>query len=323
MGFLFAQQGKMDDATKWYAQAVALNSQSCLANYAYAVSLFKGRLDDDAGARAEQSLRAAIKIQPDFAPAYSALGWLLATRHKDLQEAYTMVLTSTSLEPGDLHYRLTAVHVLEVMNRTDDAVRVAQLAVGMAKTPAEQVEAESVLMNAQQYQGFQQQAQERAEAFKKEQANVVTASPSSQPDLSNTPARQPSAPDQNSDHPPVLQHRDASAPAASPRLPAAAVVDTHPARPELLPTRKALQGTIAEATCHSVSTLEIALSTPTGTLQLFSDNYFTVAYNALNYTPEKILNPCTDLKGRHASVTYHPTKGQANQGEVLEIGLSR
>ena len=150
MGFLCSQQGKSDEAMKWYSQAVALNSQSYLANYFYAVSLFKGKPDDTSAAQAESSLRLAIKIAPDFAPAYAALGWLLASRHKDLEEAYMQALDAVRLEPGNVHYRLNAAQVLTLMGRGDDAVRVAKYASSMAKTPEERDEALMVLSNAQQ-----------------------------------------------------------------------------------------------------------------------------------------------------------------------------
>jgi tetratricopeptide (TPR) repeat protein len=83
MGQLYAQQNQTDEANKWYSQAVALNSQSYLANYYYATNLLKGRLDDDLAAKAESSLRTAIRINPEFAPAYEALAYLLASRHRE------------------------------------------------------------------------------------------------------------------------------------------------------------------------------------------------------------------------------------------------
>ena len=107
MGFLCTQQGKMDEANKWYSQAVALNSQSYLAHYYYAVNLLKGKLDDDSASKAESSLRAVIKINPGFAPAYDALGWLLAIaprksaeKPERLNEAHLMALAAVSLDPG-------------------------------------------------------------------------------------------------------------------------------------------------------------------------------------------------------------------------------
>jgi tetratricopeptide (TPR) repeat protein len=116
MGFIFAEQGKMDEATKWYSQAVALNSQSFLANYYYAVNLFKGMLDDDSAAKAESSLRAAIKIAPDFAPAYDALAYLLASHYKNWAEAYRMAFTALTLEPGNDSFRLNADKLAAILH---------------------------------------------------------------------------------------------------------------------------------------------------------------------------------------------------------------
>ena len=124
----------MEEATKWYGQAVGLNSQSYLANYYYAANLAKGRPDDNSAAKAESCLRAAIKIAPDFAPAYSMLAWLMASRHENLEEAHMLALTATTLEPGSVSYRLNTATVLEFMGRGDDAVRVAKAASDMAKT---------------------------------------------------------------------------------------------------------------------------------------------------------------------------------------------
>ena len=117
----------MEEATKWYAQAVGLNSQSYLANYYYAASLVKGRPDDNSAAKAESCLRAAIKIAPDFAPAYSMLAWLMASRHENLEEAHRIALAANTLEPGNVSYRLNTATVLEFMGRGDDADEVRRL----------------------------------------------------------------------------------------------------------------------------------------------------------------------------------------------------
>jgi tetratricopeptide (TPR) repeat protein len=325
MGFLLSQQGKMEEATKWYSQAVALNSQSCMANYFYAVSLLKGSLDNQAAAQAESSLRAAIKIAPDFAPAYSALGWLLATRRQNFDEAFRMTLTAVSLEPGNVQYRLNSAQVLEIMGRADDAVRVAKIAYDMAKTPEELTQALTVLSNAQQYKDFQDRVKEREEASKKARADAI-ASASDYPGQ-NTPAvtltpKRP-APGEESDQPPLLRHRDEAPGGNAPTVSPGAVLSAHPTRPELLPARQVAEGTIKDARCSGGATLEFNLDSTKGVLHLYTDQYLKIPYYALNFTPQGILNPCTDIKGLHARVTYHPVKGQPNQGEVVEIVLTR
>src|SRR5579864_7552551 len=69
-----------------------------------------------------------------------------------LDEAYTMTVQAVGREPGNVHYRVRAVEVLERQQRPDDAVRVATLAVSMAKTPEEQQAASAALAGAQQFQ---------------------------------------------------------------------------------------------------------------------------------------------------------------------------
>jgi len=325
MGFIFAQQGKMDEATKWYSQAVALNSQSFLANYYYAVNLFKGTLDDDSAAKAESSLRAAIKIAPDFAPAFDALGWLLASRHKNLEEAYRMTLAAVSLEPRDIHHRLTSAQVLKMMGRGDDAVRVTEFAVSMAKTPDEQAEARAALLNAQQYQEYQKKVKEQQDAFSRTQSKTAPVaasqtSPSGQPGPGGQAV---SGSGQAPTEAPKLGHRDEALPGAQ-RMPSSAPPPSvHAPRPELLATRKVAEGIISEAQCSRPATLEIRLESKAGVMQLYSDNFFQVPYSALNFTPKGSLNPCTDIKGWHARVTYHPAKGEAKQGEIVAVGLAK
>src|SRR5579864_4205278 len=67
-----------------------------------------------------------------------------------LDEAYTMTVQAVGREPGNVHYRVRAVEVLERQQRPDDAVRVATLAMSMAKTPEEQQAASAALAGAQE-----------------------------------------------------------------------------------------------------------------------------------------------------------------------------
>jgi tetratricopeptide (TPR) repeat protein len=321
MGFVFAEQGKMEEANKWYSQAVALNSQSYLANYYFAVSLFKGTLDEDSAGKAESSLRAAIKIAPDFAPAYEALAWLLTKRHANLEEAYRMAVTAVNLEPGNVQYRTNAARVLEVMGRGDDAVRVAQFAVSMAQTPQEQADALAVLSRAQQYQEQEKKLKEQEEAFSKAQSEAATvrASQTSRSEQPGPTSQAVSGSGHASATPTTLRQRNEALPGD--KLMPAAAMSLHAPRPELLAIRKMAEGIIEDAKCSSASTLEIKLKSTAGVMQLYSDNYFKIPYSALNFTPKGILNPCTDIKGWHARITYRPAKGQATQGEMGAVGL--
>lgn len=154
LAYLALQQNNAAEAEKWSAQALALNPESYRANYYYAWSLLRqGTADPAKAAKAEQSLRAVIKYNPDFVPAYDSLAYVLVFEggKEKLDEAYMMTLQAVTREPGNMQYRLRAVEVLERQHRADDAVRVATLAVSMAKTPQEQQTASEALASAQQF----------------------------------------------------------------------------------------------------------------------------------------------------------------------------
>jgi hypothetical protein len=303
----------MEEANKWYSEAVALNSQSYLAHYYYAANLLKSKFDDDSASKAEASLRAAIKINPGFAPAFDALSWLLSSspnsgnKPERLHEAYMMSLTAIGIEPGNILYRLNSVHVLERMGRVDDAVRVADHTASMARTPDEQAAARAVLAETEQYRSYQNQLKERQDAKEKAQAEVAAVGMGSNQASDAT-------------KPPVLQHRDNATTAGATSSPIDFVPPPHPPRPELLPSRQMAEGTVKDSNCIG-ATLEITLSSSHGVVQLYSDKYMKILYSALNYTPTGILDPCVDMKGWHARITYHPAKAQPNQGEMVAVDL--
>jgi len=155
LSFLALQQGKVEDAEKWSAQAVALNPESYRANYYCAWSLIKGGHHDEASlAKAEEHLRAAQKSNPEYVPAYDAMAYVLELEggKEKLAEAYMNTLQATQREPGNVHYRIRSVEVLERQGRPGDAVKVATLAASMAKTPEERAATAASLAQANQFQ---------------------------------------------------------------------------------------------------------------------------------------------------------------------------
>jgi TonB family protein len=155
LSFLALQQGKAEEAEKWSSQGLALDPHDYRANYYYAWSLLKsGRIDNESLSKAEASLRAVMKGNPEFVPAYDAMAYVLNLEggKERLDEAYMMTVQAVSREPGNVHYRIRGVEVLERQQRADDAVRVATLAVSIAKTPEEQQAASAALAGAQQFQ---------------------------------------------------------------------------------------------------------------------------------------------------------------------------
>ena len=330
MGFIYTEEGELEEADEWYEQAVALNSQSYLAHYYYAVNLLQGILNDETASKAESNLRAAIKINPDFAGGYDALASLLASRagpaenSERLNEAHLMALKAISLEPGNVRYWLDSVQVLERMRRVDDAVMVASRAADMAGTPEEHQEAETALLKAQQYRDYRKQMEFAAKSGEQNPAHMTGENN----DRTDTSSQISGAERPGSGHgtaPALQSSSEAASGGASQSPPDFAANRPAPAepseRPSLLPGRRVVEGTIVESKCPRASTLELILSASAGTIVVYSDSYPKISIRALKYGPKGALDPCADMSGWHARITYHPAKEQPNQGEIVAVEL--
>jgi tetratricopeptide (TPR) repeat protein len=174
MGYLEFRAGHMDDARKWYEQAVKLDSQSYIAHYYFAAISINAGASSGNDAQLENSLRAAIKLNPSFAPAYDSLAVLEGRQHKNLDEAHLMALTAVELEPGNAGYRINTANVLMQMDRGKDAVAVLHGALRVAKTPEEAAMVQSFLTQAEQYVNARNRQAEELKADV--QANTVYAS---------------------------------------------------------------------------------------------------------------------------------------------------
>jgi hypothetical protein len=122
---------------------------------------------------------------------------------------------------------------------------------------------------------------------------------------------------------PVLRHREAAT-VSTPGVvaPDAGATVAHQ-RPEILTLNVEAKGNITDLNCSGSATLELTLKSPGGTKQLYTDNYFRIPYSALNYTPQGDLNPCLDIKGMRAQITYHPAKDHPEQGEIVAVQLMK
>jgi len=171
MGYLANRDGDKEAARKWYGEAVKLNSQSFLANYYFAVLSMNGgnALQDPA---VEASLRAAIRLNPSFAPAYDQLAGLFAMRHENLDEAHTLNVQAIQLDPRSLAYRLNASSVLMTMGKYSDAASVLRNAAKVPQTPGE------IALLASRLQEI-----ESIQALGAQPSTTITAPPTGQVDI--------------------------------------------------------------------------------------------------------------------------------------------
>ncbi len=295
MGFLEVQQGHADLAKKWFSEAVKLDSRSYLAHYYYAVMTLReargGAPPDDAG----KSLRAAIEINPAFAPAYDALANFYGMRGENLEDARLLALKALQLDPGNIRYRLTVANLMLRMKRPKDALVIAQRAAAMAKSPEELAAAQAVVSAAQQYEEYLERvkAEEEAAARAKQELGRHVAE-------EQKAGSKPSGQNQELSAP-RLQHRDEVA--HGPR----AVAD----------------GIIKEVKCSTPAALDLTLIASGRVFSLHTDNYYKVDYRALNFTPTRELQPCSHLRGMSARITYFRSEARANEGEIIAVEVRK
>jgi len=181
LGFLEFRQEHLEEARKYYAQAVQLDSQSYLAHYFFAAITMRLKGNDDP--QVENSLRTAIQLNPSFAPAYDSLAAFLVMRERKLDEARTMELQAISLDPANIGYRINAANVLLAMGKGQNAVRVLTAAAKMAKTPQESQAVEQMLMSAERYADAQEHNEIRSSSFSEDKGTSSNSDPAANTDV--------------------------------------------------------------------------------------------------------------------------------------------
>lgn len=291
MGFLELQQGRQQEARKWFTQAVKLDSRSYLAHYYYAVMTMQGAPDAEAAAQVENNLRAAIKINPNFAPAHGTLANFYGMRGEHLEEAHRLALQAVQLEPGNVHYFLNVGSVLLRLNRADDAVKVGERALTLAKSREEQSTVQSFSETARHYQQYltaQKQAEERKrtaeQEWQREWEKLKTARQALQTAKDSVGLE--------------IESGDGS-----------------------LPARASAEGTITEAKCSPSASMKLTLALPSYKLELQARDYHQVELRAANSKLAGSGDPCKQIKGLPARVIYKV--GTADAGEVVSIELRK
>ena len=169
-GFLEFRQGHLQEAKKWYAQAVQLDSKSYLAHYYFAaIAMNSGDATDQE--KVESSLRAAIQLNPQFGPAFDRLAISLAMRRKSLDEARMMELNAVSLEPENMEYRINMANIYLAMEQGKNAVNVLLYAAKLAKTPRDVQMVNNALNRAKEYADAQTRFAEQTQRLNDEEKN--------------------------------------------------------------------------------------------------------------------------------------------------------
>jgi len=162
MGLIESRDGHREEAEKWYAEAVALDPASYLAQFHLAEESMAG---GDTSPAIEDELRAAIRTNPRFAPAYDSLAVLYGRRRDKLDQAHMLELAAIQLEPANVNYRLNMANILTEQQKFDDAIHVLQGAEEVARSALEADVVHRVLAQVEDNKA-------QTELWKKEQAEA-------------------------------------------------------------------------------------------------------------------------------------------------------
>ncbi|MGB7929241.1 MAG: DUF1570 domain-containing protein [Terriglobales bacterium] len=283
MGFLELRGGHSDEARRWYEKAVKLDSQSYIAHYYFAAISMNDSANPANDAQLESSLRAAIKLNPSFAPPFERLAAFEGMRRQNLDEAHMMVLNAVQLDPGNVAYRMTAANVLIEMQRSKDALAVLHEALRIAKSPADTAMVQNLLAQVEQYSAAQQQAAEQNQRL----AEKLKA--------------------------------DAQAEAAAGESNAEAEAQQEDLQKG---PHHFLAGTLRNVQCHSAG-IFLTLVAKNKTMTLHSGNYYKIQFTALGFTPKDDLDPCKDLEGKSAKVEYVESSAGPETAYIIAVELHK
>jgi len=310
MGLLRFRQHDIPGALKWYSEAVQLDSQSFLAHYYFAVfTLQSGQPGHDDAI--ESSLRAAIKLNPSFAPAYDALASFYGQRHEKFDQAHLLSNQAIQLDPKDMAYRLNYSNILMEEKQPASALSVLQNALRVAQTPEDKAILQGRIEQMQQYQASMEKYQAAIAARGHDEPSDVAIPSGSVTATSNVVT---SVSDANGVHV-IATHND------EPHYPDAPANGPH----------RTVQGTIGSVKCSYPKVLTLTLNPAPGAratapgkpLTLYTNDFYSLEFYTLNFQPQGDLQPCTQIQGMKASVVYTAVTDDTVAGQLLRVELSK
>jgi tetratricopeptide (TPR) repeat protein len=305
MGFLAFQEHHLDEASKWYGEAVKLDSKSFLAHYYFAaIAMNSGSLSDEDETRVEASFRTSISLNPEFAPSYDRLAVFYALHHRNLDEALKLATQASGLDPGNLGYRINEANVLMEMGRSKQAITLLRNVGSLAKNPAEQARLQMSLQNIEQYEAAQQQLEEYKQRVSQEQNTNQKISAGEAPEASTPPK--------------LVRRTEVNATPSNTGEP----VSPSPER-EVHGAQRFLTGTIKHVQCSGLSAMDFVVAAAGHETEMHSDNYYKIEFSALGFTPAGDMQPCTQIEGRPAKVGFIEPSDKSIKDRVVSVELHK
>jgi len=298
-GLLAYSQADFSAAETSFNRAIELHSSSYFAYYFDAqAQLRHGMPSTEAAEKIRDSLEKAINMNPQFAPAWAALGSVYSLKPETYEKARRAGRHAVDLEPGNLEYAIQFGYILLNTGKTADAKILAQRAQKAAKTPQERGAADAFLHAVGDHESYEQAvaaAAERAKQAAAEEAaavkNATTSSTGSTETLggSATPGRSVS------------------------RESASTVVSKKHAHE----TQYASEGIIVSAECNGDQFGRVVLRVGNSSLRFFYSKFSNLSVVSTAKEDANGQAPaCSDWKSRRARLYFFKSKDRPYAGEL-------
>jgi len=283
-GLLAYTQQDFPAAEASFSRAIELNSSSYFAYFLDAQArMRRGMLSPDDRAASIASFEKAAAMNPQFAPAYSALASIYSTQPETFEKALQAGRKAVELEPGNLVYATNYGYVLLNTGKTAAAKVLLQRIRNAAKTPAELANADTFGAAVASREDYDRQMAEH-QARAKQEAEEAAA------------------------------HHEASA-APAKAVTASTPESTQPASKHANEQEFAVEGVITFAECNQDSIGKVTLSVNRLGMKFFYSSLKTLQViggpEGKNDPP-----PCSDWKGKKARFYFYATKTKPYAGEL-------
>jgi tetratricopeptide (TPR) repeat protein len=290
-GLLAYAQQDFPRAEASFSRAIELNSSSYFAYYFDAQSrIRRGMLSPEDRAASITSLERAATMNPQFAPAYSALAAVYSTQPETQEKALQAGMKAIKLEPGNLIYATNYGYVLLNMGKTADAKVLLERIRKAAKTQAELANSDSLAATLATRESYDRQMAEYQARAKQEAAEAAA-------------------------------RREASAAAAKAVTGSSSPESATPPAPKHDSEQEfAVEGVIASAECNQDSFGRVTL-----TVNRLGMKFFYPSLQALQIVGgadgQNEAPPCSDWKAKKARLYFYTTKTKPYAGELAAILL--
>ena len=297
LGELALSRQDLDTAETEFARAIKLNSTNFISYFFDARSYMRHGMvsfEDYSGVVA--ALEKSISMNPNFAPAYSMLASVYATRPETRQKALAAGRKAVLLEPGNLSYAVAYGYVLLHLEHTADAKTLATRIQAAAKTPAEQSQALQFSQAVTSREVYDQQR--IAEAAKKDhpEPSVYTGTthvPTK--DITVTPRNAP--------------------PSSDPNTPSQ--IGANPTRTG--PRDYSLDGKITAVDCAAAGEGKVTLTVSSVLMKFHYVDLSKVQVTSVGKTTNGAAPACSAWKGQKVKITFEPTQKDDYDGELTAI----